>query len=193
MKKKLIVYIFLFLLIFLSLNNIYADTNALYEVNDYLVIKVSGEVKTKSYVPVVYYDEEILLNDLVVLNDNEEKFNISVPGRTKLFRIIIEGNQTESRNLEVKIQGQKFVGVQGTRTENVDTLLYVNALDPNLPNNINPNNNIPFISLLNISKGLHSLKENIVEVSFVLAWNGNDSLPAGNYTSDVDIEYSVVD
>jgi len=193
MKKKLIVYIFLFLLIFLSLNNIYADTNALYEVNDYLVIKVSGEVKTKSYVPVVYYDEEILLNDLVVLNDNEEKFNISVPGRTKLFRIIIEGNQTESRNLEVKIQGQKFVGVQGTRTENVDTLLYVNALDPNLQNNINPNNNIPFISLLNISKGLHSLKENIVEVSFVLAWNGNDSLPAGNYTSDVDIEYSVVD
>jgi len=162
-------------------------------VNDYLVIKVSGEVKTESYVPVVYYDEEILLNDLVVLNDNDERFNISEPGRTKLFRIIIQGNQTESRNLEVKIQGQKFVGVQGTRTENVDTLLYVNAIDPNTPNNINPNNNIPFISLLNIPKGLHSIKENIVEVRFVLGWNGNASLPAGNYTSDVDIEYSVVD
>ncbi len=193
MKKKLIVFINLFLLFFLSLVNIYADNNALYDVNDYLVIKVSGEVKTESYVPVVYYDEEILLNDIVVLNDNEERFNISEPGKTKLFRIIIEGNQTESRNLEVKIQGQKFVGVQGTRTENVDTLLYVNAIDPNNPNNINSNTNIPFISLLNIPKGLHSLKENIIEVRFVLAWKGNNSLPAGNYTSDVDIEYSVVD
>lgn len=191
MKKNLI--FFLFLLFFLSLDNIYAETNALYEVNDSLVIKVLGEVKTESYVAVVYYDEERLLNDLVVLSDNEQRFNISESGRTKEFRIVIEGNQSEPRNLEVKIQGQKFVGVQGTRTENVDTLLYVNAIDPNIPNILIPNNNIPFISVLNIPKGLHSIKENIVEVRFVLAWKGNDSLPAGNYSSDVDIEYSVVD
>ena len=96
MKKNLI--FFLFLLFFLSLDNIYAETNALYEVNDSLVIKVLGEVKTESYVAVVYYDEERLLNDLVVLSDNEQRFNISESERTKEFRIVIKVNQSEPRN-----------------------------------------------------------------------------------------------
>lgn len=190
MKRKNI--ILLSILFILSINNIFA-VDGEFDSDGSLVIQVLGEVKTESYVAVVYYEEERLLNDLTILDNDNARFNISQPGRTNIFRIVIEGNQIEPRTLEVKIQGQKFVGAIGTRTASVDTQLYVNAIDPDSPDSLVPTNNIPFISSLIIPKGLHSVDENIIETRFVLAWKGNEELPAGFYSSDIDIEYSVVD
>jgi hypothetical protein len=193
MKRKVKNIIFFSLFFILFINPIFAVVNELKYENDSLVIKVLGEVKIESYVAVIYYEEERLLNDLTILNNFNDRFNISESGRTKEFRVVIEGNQVEPRTLEVKIQGQKFVGVPGTRTANVDTLLFVNAIASSILNNITPNNNIPFISSLNVPKGIHSINQNIIETRFVLAWQGNTDLPAGFYSSDIDIEYSVID
>jgi len=187
-------FIIIFCLLFILFNNqIFSESVLINGVDETLVFKVLGEVETESYVASLYYDDERLLDDITILDENNGRFNIAQEGRTKVFRIVIEGNQDFSRNLEVKIRGQKFVGYPRTRTANVDTQLYVNAINPDLPNSLISNDNVPFSSYISIPKGKHSYTDNIIEVRFVLAWKGNDTLLSGLYYSDIDIEYSVVD
>jgi len=189
MKK----YFLIFFIMSFSFFSLFSASDVLINGSENYIIKVLGEVKTENYVAEVYYNEEKLNNNLTVLDNESLRFDISKPGRTKEFRIVIIGNQTEPKSLEVIIQGQQFIGSLGTQTENIDTNLYVNAIKSSILDENIPNNNIPYIGSLNIPKGIHTLDENVIETRFVLAWKGNDTLPAGFYTSDIDIEYSVID
>jgi hypothetical protein len=193
MKRIVKIFLLICLLCILFINPIFAESDTLLNGGDSLVIKVLGEVETESYVAVLYYEDERLLDDVTILDNNNQRFNISEEGRTNEFKIVIEGNEIDSSSLEVTIQGQKFLGILGTRTADVDTGLYVNAIDSDFADGFIPNDNIPFISSLNIPKGIHSETENVVETRFILAWQGNPDLPSGFYASDIDIEYSVVD
>lgn len=189
MKKILV----LLVLLVIYIPVIFGESDVLINNQDNFIIKVLGEVKSENYVASVYYDGEKLIEDLTVIDNDNFRFDISKPGRTKEFRIVIEGNQKKSKNLQIKIQGQQFVGALGTQTQNIITNLYVNAVaSNNITENI-PNTNIPYLTSLYIPEGAHSLEENVVETRFVLAWKGNENLPAGFYSSDIDIEYSLID
>lgn len=189
MKKILLFTICLFV----NIVSLFSEADVLINESENFLIKVLGEVKIENYIALLYYDNEQLTNELTVLDNDNNRFDISKPGRTEEFRIVIVGNQTQSNSLEVKIQGQKFIGTLGTQTQDIDTNLYVNAISPSLNDDFIPNFNIPYIISLDIEEGVHSLEENIVDVVFVLAWKGNGNLPAGFYSSDIDIEYSVID
>ncbi len=189
MKKLLLITIILFI----SILSIYSEPEVLINGQENYLIKVLGEVKNENYVAVVYYNDEQLTSDITVLNNDNNRFDISKPGRTEEFRIVIIGNQTQPNSLEVKIHGQEFIGAVGTQTQGINTNLYVNAISPDVNDENITNYNIPYILSLDIEKGVHNLEENIVDVRFVLAWQGNSNLPAGFYSSDIDIEYSVID
>ena len=191
MEKKKVVLLF-FVVIFVFNFFIYAETNTLQGENDNIRIIVLGEVKKQNYVANLYYDDEKLENDINILTNDNQRFDISRAGRTREFRIIIEGNQEIDSFLELKINGQKFVGMSGTETESIDTNLYVNAFSPEIAESNIPNYNYQFTKVINIPKGNHSYDENTIEANFILAWQGNESLPSGLYSSDIDIEYSVI-
>ncbi|MGD1820333.1 MAG: hypothetical protein ACPKOI_10715 [Pleomorphochaeta sp.] len=191
MKKKKVFLLFV-VVIFVSKLLVFAETNTLQGENENIRIIVLGEVKKQNYVASLYYDDEKLENDLNILTNDNERFDISKAGRTNEFRIIIEGNQEIDSFLELKINGQKFIGMSGTETENIDTNLYVNAFSPEISDLNIPNYNYQFTKVINIPKGNHSFDENTIETNFILAWKGNERLPSGLYSSDIDIEYSVI-
>ncbi len=191
MKKKKEVLLF-FIVISVFNFFIYAETNSLQGENDNIRIIVLGEVKKQNYVANLYYDDEKLENDINILTNDNQRFDISKAGRTREFRIIIEGNQEIDSFLELKINGQKFVGISGTETESIDTKLYVNAFSPEISDANIPNYNYQFTKVINIPKGNHSFDENTIAANFILAWKGNESIPPGLYSSDIDIEYSVI-
>ncbi|MGD1823291.1 MAG: hypothetical protein ACPKM0_11085 [Pleomorphochaeta sp.] len=193
MKEKYKKIILLVIFLLFNIFSLFSASEILINDSERFIFNVLGEVSTENYVAVVYYDEELLFNDLTILDNNNQKFDISKPGRTKEFRIVIIGNQLEENSLEVIIEGRKFIGAIGTPEQNYDTELFVNAINPLVNDDNIPEGNIPYNVSLNIPRGVHNLDENIIDVSFVLAWRGNSTLPSGIYTSDIDIEYSVID
>ncbi len=190
MKKSLKYYIASLIIIIIAITPIYAEVMAL---NDTVTVEIQGEVVIIPYEVNIYYNGEILRDTEFRISN---KYDLTVPNRTEIFSIFVSGNQPTGLSLTVTIVGQQFRRQPLYDSKEIVTDFYVNAIeilgDENL-NNLSVSAEAQnFSSTFAVEGNLsNEIQNNPNVINFVLAWVGNDKLPAGEYTSDINIVYSV--
>ena len=114
-----------------------------------------------------------------VVADGIEEYSILVSpltedGKTDFFTIKASSNMNKDLGVKVSVTPTSF---QTTLNDGKD------AFDSKITPRVNTTTN-----LSSISAGLH---KNILVNQFNMTWSGNEELPAGNYVSNVKIEYTI--
>ncbi len=116
----------------------------------------------------------------VELEDGIETYDIDIDapltedGKTDLFTVYASSNKNSDMSVSVKVSPESFKTTLNNGTESYDS-------------EITPSVNT-YTSLETIAAGLHS---NLLVNEFNMSWSGNEELPAGDYVSNVKIEYTI--
>ncbi|MCY1152320.1 MAG: hypothetical protein OWP43_07855, partial [Sphaerochaetaceae bacterium] len=104
--------------------------------------------------------------------------NIDAPltedGKTDTFTVYASSNKNSDMSVSVKVSPESFKTTLNNGTE---------AFDSKIIPSVNT-----YTSLETIAAGLHS---NLLVNKFNMSWSGNEKLPAGDYVSNVKIEYTI--
>ncbi|MGD6731773.1 MAG: hypothetical protein ACPKMZ_11965 [Pleomorphochaeta sp.] len=100
--------------------------------------------------------------------------SLSTGGETEDFTVLASSNKNSDMSVSVKVSPESFKTTLNNGTE---------AFDSKIIPSVNT-----YTSLETIAAGLHS---NLLVNEFNMSWSGNEELPAGDYVSNVKIEYTI--
>lgn len=159
--KKILILLFLSFVIIISAYSKSAE------------VQVNTSIGESSVSYKLYYNND-------EIEDNLDLYEISIlqplnyGGVTNPFRIEASSNMNSDLSIEVNISAESFVTTLYNGLESYDSKITPIARE-----------------LYNISTIPAGLFETATVYAFVMSWDGDDSLPAGSYTSDVSIEYQI--
>lgn len=146
-------------------------------------VKINGEIKDDAYSLSLYYQTNPTSNTFTgnltnynIYNNEGKAFNLKEDGATNKFLFVLSGNQNKVAVLKITVKPEPFKPVKTANTTYKET----DQVDVKYT-----------LKYLKESSDLHGffLIEPVAELK--LNWKGNDKLTAGNYISNVTIEYSI--
>ena len=139
----------------------------------------SAQVQLNTSIEETSVSYELAYNNQI-LEDGTENFDILIDrsltdgGQTQDFTVYASSNMNDDMAVTVKIDADTFQTTLNNGKDKFDS-----KIKPQV-NTIN--------SVSTLTAGLH---KNLLVNKFNMSWGGNKELPAGNYVSDVKIEYTI--
>lgn len=136
-------------------------------------VQLTNTVDAINFTYDLYYQDELIVADTT---KTIAVGSITSDDLTNKFKILASGNQNSNKTVTVTIDPGYFK----TKLNGSETYNYTSTV---LPQVIKDDNLI-----LTLTPGLH---EDVKVFGFYLKWTGDPNLPAGDYVSDISVEYTI--
>lgn len=146
-------------------------------------VTLNASVKSETYIPTLYYKGASLVDGAAIFSDGVDGSSMwdlasTTPVTTDVFSVQVSGNENVSRYLKVTVKPGDFIAT----VDGVNHPANI-TITPEATNGV-----------INDATGnkINAGKQSGAELcTFTLGWTGDANLPAGDYTSTVQIGYTV--